>query len=78
MLKETNYFFTAPWCNICKLVKPTIMKLIEEGKEITIVDMDTEEELATKLDVLALPTLIVGEKRLSGSMHEDDIIKLFE
>jgi thioredoxin 1 len=57
-MKKAKYF-TASWCGPCKSFKPIIKELIAEGLPIEIVDIDTNESLARKLNVRSVPTTII-------------------
>ena len=56
---EKAKYFTASWCGPCKSFKPIIKELIAEGLPIEIVDIDTNENLARKLNVRSVPTTII-------------------
>lgn len=76
----------APWCGPCKMMKPIIEKLRDEfhGKvEVLEVNADEEPELAQKLKVFSLPTILVysgGEERARrmGAQNESNLRSLFE
>ena len=82
----TVYRFTADWCGPCKMMAPTIEKLMEEynvqGSEVEIVnldaDLDDTRPLATKYSVRSIPTLVFekdGEEvdRTVGVKTYDDL-----
>jgi len=48
-------YFTSEFCAPCKKVKPEIIK----HKEIKIIDIDEDQKLSKKYDVLSIPTLLV-------------------
>ena len=66
--------FWAPWCGSCRLLMPTVTKLADEleGRlRVAKLDVDAHPELAQRLDVMSVPTLILfkdGEQvtRISG------------
>src|SRR4030042_6407538 len=54
--------FWAPWCHPCKMVAPIIDELAEEytGKLVFgKINVDENHKIATKYDVMSIPTLIV-------------------
>lgn len=60
------YRFTAEWCGPCKMMAPTIERLINEynteesGVEIVSIDIEADgnRELAAKYGVRSIPTLV--------------------
>lgn len=76
----------APWCGPCKMMKPVLEKIREEFQgsvEVVEVNADEEPELARKLNVFSLPTILVyngGEEkaRRMGAQNESNLRSLFE
>ena len=58
---RTAKYFTATWCGPCKAFKPIILELISEGYNITIHDIDENQELASKYGVRSVPTTVIEE-----------------
>ena len=58
---KTAKYFTATWCGPCKAFKPIILELISEGYNITIHDIDENQELASKYGVRSVPTTVIEE-----------------
>ena len=58
---KTSKYFTATWCGPCKAFKPIILELISEGYNITIHDIDENQELASKYGVRSVPTTVIEE-----------------
>jgi len=76
--------FYANWCGPCKIVGNTIKEL-ENDKTITAniikIDVDEETELATKLKIRSLPTILIykdGEEmdRVSGVKSKKELTEL--
>lgn len=53
--------FWATWCAPCKAISPLLEKIAEENPNITIlkIDVDQNNELASKFQVKSIPTLIL-------------------
>ena len=54
--------FNATWCGPCKMLAPTIEKMVGEyeGKaKVVALDIDENGEIAAKYGVMSIPTLIV-------------------
>lgn len=76
--------FYATWCMPCKVMSPIIEELAKEHKEVKFVkvDIDKNEELAIKYNVMSIPTMLIikdGEvaKTLVGIMNKESIVKEF-
>lgn len=51
--------FWAPWCGPCKMMGPVVEQMAEEGFSVGKLDIDEEMEVASKYQVMTIPTLIV-------------------
>jgi thioredoxin 1 len=54
--------FWAEWCGPCHAVEPVLNKIAEEhGDDLTLVkvNIDEEQELATRFGVMSIPTVIL-------------------
>ena len=53
--------FWAGWCGPCKMLMPTIEQLAEELTDVKVckVDVDTQQALAARFNVMSIPTLVV-------------------
>lgn len=76
--------FYATWCMPCKTMSPIIEEIAKEHKEVKFVkiDIDKNEELAIKYNVMSIPTMIImknGEvtKTFVGVTNKENIIKEF-
>ena len=73
----------APWCGPCRSQEPIIKKINEKYKgraNVLEVNIDKSRELAFKLNVQSIPTLIIfkdGEEieRFVGLQSEKDLCK---
>jgi len=53
--------FYADWCGPCKMQSPIIDEISEENEELKVgkVNIDECPELATKYNIMSIPTLLV-------------------
>jgi len=53
--------FWAPWCGPCRMIGPVVEEIAEEMDNITVgkVNIDNNQELAVKFNVMSIPTVIV-------------------
>lgn len=76
--------FWAPWCGPCRAVAPTVESIAQEyAGKVKVVKVNTDEsgEIAMKLGVTSIPTLMVfkgGEmvERVVGNRAKADLISL--
>ncbi len=57
--------FWAEWCVPCKMVAPILEKLSEDNKgkiRIVKVNVDQEGDLASRYNIVSIPTLLLFEK----------------
>ena len=62
---KTAKYFSASWCGPCKMFKPVVNELIDEGHAIEIVDVDDDQELALKYQVMSVPTIVFEEVKVA-------------
>ncbi|MBQ8392145.1 MAG: thioredoxin [Clostridia bacterium] len=57
--------FYAVWCGPCKMVSPLIDQIAEENPDIKVckVNVDEEEELASKFGVMSIPSIFVVKNK---------------
>jgi thioredoxin 1 len=67
--------FWAPWCGPCRVVHPILEEIAAErdGLHIVSINVDENQETASRFDVLSIPTLILFRdgaeaKRVIGAM----------
>ncbi|OLS15671.1 MAG: hypothetical protein RBG13Loki_0706 [Promethearchaeota archaeon CR_4] len=70
-------YFSSPTCGPCEKIK----KLLEVvnfsfGNKIVIEEIDILEcpEKAQKYKVFSIPTLIIGDRRMSASIEKDELV----
>lgn len=75
--------FFATWCGPCKMLAPVLKEVKDSlGERITIIkiDVDKNQQLASKYQVRGVPTMILFQKgkqlwRQSGVLSKEEIIK---
>lgn len=71
-------YFTASWCGPCKLLRPIMQELIQEGYPIQIVDADNDPELVGRFNIRSVPTCVLLEDnieidRFSGTRSKQEV-----
>ena len=78
--------FYADWCGPCKMMAPAVEQLAQEleGKAVVgKLNVDDNEDIAVKYQVMSIPTLIVFKycqavKNSVGLQSKDDVRKMVE
>jgi thioredoxin 1 len=78
--------FWAEWCMPCRMIAPSVEQLAEAyaGRlKVGTVDVDAQNELATRFGIISIPTLIVfqnGEvvRQKLGALPKHEIEGLFK
>ena len=76
--------FYADWCGPCKMMSPVLKQVKDNLKDrvsIIKIDVDKNQELASKYQVRGVPTLILFKNgkqlwRQSGVLQKDEIINI--
>lgn len=73
--------FTASWCQPCKALAQQLQEL-DLDKEVTVVDIDEQSDLAIKYGVRSVPTLVAVDngkevKRMVGVKAKDILLDWF-
>ena len=65
-MKRIEYY-SAEWCGPCKIYKPMIQALKEEGANVEIYDIEKDKEKATERGIMSIPVTIIyeGDKELT-------------
>lgn len=77
--------FYADWCGPCQMLSPIVKDIANEHDDIKVVkiNIDEEQELAIKYDVMSIPTLVViknGKEanRIVGLVGKEEIEKILK
>lgn len=72
--------FYADWCGPCKMMAPIIEEISQdENLVVGKINVDENQELAIKYDVMSIPTIIIFKngnqvKRFVGVQNKSDIL----
>ena len=77
---KTMKYFSAVWCGPCKAFKPVMNEIACEGYSIEFIDVDQEQNKATKYGVRSVPTVVIEENgievdRFVGSIPKQMILE---
>jgi len=74
--------FWAPWCGPCRMMEPVLKEVADEYPGLTVGKLNVDENpaVATRFDILSIPTLLVfsgGQvvKKLVGAMPKKRLIE---
>jgi thioredoxin 1 len=74
--------FWAPWCGPCRMMEPVLKEVAAENDGITVGKLNVDENpaVATKFDILSIPTLLVFKdgqvaKKLVGAMPKKRLLE---
>ena len=75
--------FNATWCGPCRMLKPVLDQIANDGKKIIAIDVDNERDLAIEYGIQSIPCIILFEngkeiKRSVGLVPKSDIESMFE
>jgi thioredoxin 1 len=61
--------FWAPWCKPCKAIEP-VLEQLESRVPVARLNIDDHPEIATRYDVLAIPTVMLfADGKSVGTVH---------
>ena len=77
---KTMKYFSAVWCGPCKAFKPIMNEIADEGYSIEFIDVDQEQNKATKYGVRSVPTVVIEENgievdRFVGSIPKQMVLE---
>jgi len=78
-MKKAKYF-SAVWCEPCKVFKPIMKELSDEGYDIEFIDGDENQDLAVQYNIRSVPTTIIEEdgeevSRIVGVKTKEEMVK---
>ena len=53
--------FNATWCGPCRMLKPVLDQIANDGKKIIAIDVDNERDLAIEYGIQSIPCIILFE-----------------
>jgi thioredoxin 1 len=73
-------YFSATWCGPCKQFKPIMQEIAGDGYSIEFIDVDEQQNKATKYGVRSVPTVVIeidGKEvdRFIGVLPKNQVIK---
>ena len=77
---KTMKYFSAVWCGPCKAFKPIMNEIAGEGYSVEFIDIDQEQNKATKYGVRSVPTVVIEENgievdRFVGSIPKQMVLE---
>ena len=78
-MKKAKYF-SAVWCGPCKVFKPIMKELSDEGYDIEFIDGDENQDLAVQYNIRSVHTTIIEEdceevSRIVGVKTKEEMVK---
>jgi len=77
---KTIKYFSAKWCGPCRTFKPIMNEIAGEGYSVEFIDIDQEQNKATKYGVRSVPTVVIEENgievdRFVGSIPKQMVLE---
>jgi len=57
-MKKLEYY-SASWCSPCKMLKPIMQELKDNGLNIEMIDIEQNPKMSSKNNVKSVPTIII-------------------
>ena len=78
MKKKRLEYYSAEWCGPCKMYKPIIQELMDEGYKIEMIDIDKDDKRVKEKNIMSVPTTIIYKEdkefeRLVGVQSKEKI-----
>lgn len=78
--------FWATWCGPCRAMNPIVEKIAQENEgkiKVCKVNVDEESELASKFDIMSIPTFVAIKNgnevgRTLGMQSKDDVLRIIK
>ena len=75
-------YFSAVWCAPCKLFKPIMQELKDEGLDIEFIDVDEDPTQTAKYMIRSVPTCVIEANgtevnRWSGTLPKEEVRKRY-
>ena len=72
-------YFSATWCGPCKVFKPVMTEIASEGHSVEFIDVDQEQNKATKYGIRSVPTTVIEENgkevsRFVGAIPKQQVL----
>jgi thioredoxin 1 len=79
--KSVCFYLSTPECNVCKVLKPKVIEMIEKDFpqiEFQYIDLNEAKEISGQLSVFSVPTILVyfeGKEtiRVSRNIHLEEL-----
>jgi len=73
-------YFSATWCGPCKGFKPIMQEIAGDGYSIEFIDVDEQQNKATKYGVRSVPTVVIEQdgqeiSRFVGALPKQQVIE---
>ena len=84
MKNATLYKFWAPWCGPCRVMKPTVQKVVQDRPHISLVEINADEDLKTPsaYGISSIPAFVieVDGKRFTkiGTCSESELASFID